>query len=135
MVMAENMAPWLRAFSTSRWKIEGDQEKFADAWRRLVEEQFHVRGMLHPPQPCSVLPVRPAAATIAVANVDPKGAPKPPPKKGLPQQYASDSNIRVLLRHFGGELATEHRGSKELNVCPWSKLEGAAITRGGPANT
>ena len=26
---------------------------------------------------------------------------------------------------FRGELATEQRGSKELNVCPWSKLEGA----------
>ena len=34
LVMAENMGPWLRAFSTSRWKAEGDREKFADAWRR-----------------------------------------------------------------------------------------------------
>ena len=34
LVMAENMAPWLRVLSTSRWKIEGDREKFADAWRR-----------------------------------------------------------------------------------------------------
>ena len=34
LVMAENMGPWLRAFSTSRWKVEGDREKFADAWRR-----------------------------------------------------------------------------------------------------
>ena len=39
-VMAENMGPWLRAFSASRWKVEGDREKFADAWRRWVEEQF-----------------------------------------------------------------------------------------------
>ena len=60
-----------------------------------------------------------------MAKAVPKAAPKPPPKKGLPQQYASYSNIRVVLRHFGGELATEQRGSKELNVCPWSKLEGA----------
>ena len=36
LVMAENMGPWLRAFSTSRWKVEGDREKFADAWRRWV---------------------------------------------------------------------------------------------------
>ena len=36
LVMAENMARWLRAFSTSRWKIEGDRERFADAWRRWV---------------------------------------------------------------------------------------------------
>ena len=28
LVMAENMGPWLRAFSTSRWKVEGDREKF-----------------------------------------------------------------------------------------------------------
>ena len=34
LVMAENMGPWLRAFSTFRWKVEGDREKFADAWRR-----------------------------------------------------------------------------------------------------
>ena len=40
LVMAENMGPWLRAFSTSRWKVKGDQEKFADAWRRCVEVQF-----------------------------------------------------------------------------------------------
>ena len=58
LVMAENMGPWLRAFSTSRWKVEGDREKFADAWRRWVEEQFPVGGMLHLPQPPSVLPVR-----------------------------------------------------------------------------
>ena len=34
LVMAENMGRWLRAFSTSRWKVEGDREEFADAWRR-----------------------------------------------------------------------------------------------------
>ena len=32
LVMAENMGPWLWAFSASRWKVEGDWEKFADAW-------------------------------------------------------------------------------------------------------
>ena len=34
LVMAENMAPWLRAFTTSRWNVEGNREKFAHAWRR-----------------------------------------------------------------------------------------------------
>ena len=38
LVMAENMGPWLRASSTSRWKVEGDREKFAEAWRHWVEE-------------------------------------------------------------------------------------------------
>ena len=40
LVMAEKMGPWLRAFCASRWKVEGDLEKFSDAWRRWVEEQF-----------------------------------------------------------------------------------------------
>ena len=82
LVMAENMGPWLRAFSTSRWKVEGDREKFADAWRRWVEEQFPVGGMLHLPQPSSVSPVRPAASPAAAARQAPKAAPKPPPKRG-----------------------------------------------------
>ena len=30
LVMAEKMGLWLRAFSTSRWKVEGDRQKFAD---------------------------------------------------------------------------------------------------------
>ena len=81
LVMAENMGPWLRAFSTSRWKVEGDREKFADAWRRWVEEQFPVGGMLHLPQPPSVPPVRPAASPAALARPAPKAAPKPPPKR------------------------------------------------------
>ena len=90
-----------------------------------MEGQCPAEGMLHLPRPPSVSPVRPAAPAVAVAKVVPKAAPKPPPKKGLPQQYGNYSNIRVVLRHFVGELATEQRGSKELNVCPWSKLEGA----------
>ena len=65
--MAENMGPWLRAFSTSRLKVEGDREKFAEAWRRWMEEQFPVGGMLHLPQPPGVPPVRPAAPPAAVA--------------------------------------------------------------------
>ena len=76
LVMAENMGPWLRAFSTSRWRIEGDREKFADAWRRWVDEQFPVGGMLHLPQPPSVPPVRPAAPPAAAAKQGPEsGAP------------------------------------------------------------
>ena len=47
LVVADYMAPWLRAFSTSSWKVEGDREKFADAWRRSVEEQFPVGGTLN----------------------------------------------------------------------------------------
>ena len=125
LIMAENMGPWLRAFSASRWKVEGDRDKFADAWRRWVEEQFPVGGMLHLPQPPSVAPVRPAAPPAAVAKPVLKAAPKPPPKKSNPHQYGNYTNISYVLRHFGGELATEQCGSKELNVCPWSLLEGA----------
>ena len=124
LVMAENMAPWLRAFSTSRWKIEGDWEKFADAWRRCVQEQFPVGGMLHLPQPPTVPPVGPAAPAVAVAKAVRKATPKPCPKKGLPQQYGSYSNIRVVLRHFGGELARWVEGAQRL---PLVKARG-----GGP---
>ena len=125
LVMAENMGPWLRAFSTSRWKVEGDREKFADAWRRWVEEQFPVGGMLHLPQPPSVPPVRPAASPAAAAKQAPKAAPKPPPKRSPPPQYGAYANIRYVLQHFGGDLATEQRGTKTINVCPWSRLDGA----------
>ena len=125
LVIAENMGPWLRAFSTSRWKVGSDREKFADAWRRWVEEQFPVGGMLHLPQPPGVLPVRPAAPPAAVAKPVPKTAPKPPPKKGPSHQYGSYPNIRYVLWYFGGELATEQRWSKVINVCPWSRLDGA----------
>ena len=125
LVMAENMGPWLRAFSTSRWKVEGDREKLADAWRRWVEEQFPVGGMLHLPQPPSVPPVRPAAPPAAAARPAPKAAPKPPPKRSPPPQYGAYANIPYVLQHFGGDLATEQRGSKTINVCPWSRLDGA----------
>ena len=87
LVMAENMGPWLRAFSTSSWKVEGDREKFADAWRRWVEEKF-----LHLPQPPSVPPVRLAAPPAAAARQAPKEAPKPPPKRGQPPQYGGYAN-------------------------------------------
>ena len=125
LVMAENMGPWLRAFSASRWKVEGDREKFADTWRRWVEEQFPVWGMLHLPQPPSVPPVRPAAPPAAAARPAPKAAPKPPPKRSPPPQYGGYANIRYVLQHFGGDRATEQRGSKAINVCPWSRLDGA----------
>ena len=114
------MAPWLRAFSTSKWKVEGDRENFADAWRRLVEEHFPVGGMLHVPQLPTVPPVRPAAPPAAMAKPVPKAEPKPPSKKPPPppHKYGNYANIRCVLRHFAGELAMEQRGSKELNVCP-----------------
>ena len=92
--------------------VEGDREKFADAWRRWVEEQFPVGGMLHLPHPPSVPPA-------------PKAAPKPPPKRSPPPQYGAYANIRYVLQHFGGDLATEQRGTKTINVCPRSRLDGA----------
>ena len=42
-----------------------------------------------------------------------------------PPQYGAYANIRYVLQHFGGDLATEQRGSKAINVCPWSWLDGA----------
>ena len=125
LVMAEIMGPWRRAFSTSRWKVGGNREKFADAWRRWVEEQFPVGGMLHLPQPRSLPPVRPAASPAAAARPAPKAAPKSSPKRSPPPQYGAYPNIRYVLQHFGGDLATEQRGSKTINVCPWSRLDGA----------
>ena len=125
LAMADNMGPWLRAFSTSRWKVEGDREKLADAWRRWVEGQFLVGGMLHLPQPPSVQPVLPAASPAAAAKPAPQAAPKLPPNKNPPPQYGAYANIRYVRQHFGGDLATEQRGSKAINVCPWSRLDGA----------
>ena len=77
--------------------------------------------------------VPPAAATQCVAGPASRpcgrcgeGGPKSAAEAtGLPQQFGNYSNIRVVLRHFGRGLSTEQRGSCELNVCPWSKLEGA----------
>ena len=135
LVMAENMGPWLQAFSTSRWKVEGDREKFADARRRWVEEQFPMGGMVHLPQPPGVPPVRLAAPPAPAAKPVPKTSPKLPPKKSPQTQYGSYTNIRYVLRLFGGERATEQRGSKVINVCPcvgWMEL---VTTRGEPAST
>ena len=109
LVLAENMGPWLRAFSTSRLKVKGDQEKFGDAWRRWVEEQFPVGGMLHLPQPPGPPPVQLAATQGAAAKPVAKTAPKPPPKRSPPPQYGGYTNIRYVLWHFGGDLATEQR--------------------------
>ena len=39
--------------------------------------------------------------------------------------YGSYSNIRVGLKHFGVQLATEQRGVSDVNVSPWCRLEGA----------
>ena len=71
MVKAETMAPWLRAFSGSRWSIAGDGKTFADAWRRWVEGQFPVEEMLHVPPPPTLPPVWPAAHVVVVAKAVP----------------------------------------------------------------
>ena len=31
----------------------------------------------------------------------------------------------MVLRHFGGHLTTGQHGAGDVNVCPWSKVEGA----------
>ena len=49
---------------------------------------------------------------------------KPPPKRSPPPQYGGYANIRYVLQHFRGDLATEQRRSKVINVCPWSRLDG-----------
>ena len=81
--------------------------------------------MLHLPQPPSVPPVRPAASLAAARRLAPNAAPKPPPKRSPPPQFGAYANIRYVLQHFGGDLPIEQRGSKTINVCPWSRLDGA----------
>ena len=125
----------VQAFSTSRWKIEGDREKFVDTWRRWVEEQFPVGAMLQLPQPPSVPQVWPAALAVAVAKAIPKSAPKPPPKKGLPQQYGSYSNMRVVLGHFMGSWQRSSVGRRSSTSASGLNWRGWAIAHGGPANT
>ena len=39
--------------------------------------------------------------------------------------YGSYSNMSVVLQHFGEHLTTDQRGVSDVNVCPWSGLEGA----------
>ena len=114
LVMAETMAPWLRAFSTSRWKVAGDREKFADAWRRWVEGQFFAEGMLHLPQPPSVPPVRPAAPAVAVVKAAPKAAPKPLPKKGVVWQLHEHEASAAALRGTTGHGAAWGRRAERL---------------------
>ena len=70
-------------------------------------------------------PVRPAASPAAAARPAPQAAPKPPPKRSPPPQYGAYPSIRYVLQHFSGDLATEQRGSKAINVCPRSWLDGA----------
>ena len=70
-------------------------------------------------------PLRPAAPPATAAKPAPKAAPKPPPKRSPPPQYGGYANIRYVLQHFGGDLATEQRGSKTIHVCPRSRLDGA----------
>ena len=51
--------------------------------------------------------------------------PPPPPKRGLSVPYGSYSNIHVVQKHFRGQVATGQHWKGHVNVCPWSKLEGA----------
>ena len=86
LVMAETIAPWLRAFCYSRWTVAGDGEQFAIARRQWVEGLLPMEGIMHVPQPPSVPPIRAATLAVAVAKAVPKEAPKPPPPKKGPQR-------------------------------------------------
>ena len=83
----EEVAPWLRAFASSRWTAAGNREKFADVWRRWVEMQFPEAGMMHLPPPPDVPLVRLATHLVAAAKAVAKAAPKPAPKKGVQGPY------------------------------------------------
>ena len=79
VVMAQGVAPWLRAFATSRWTVTGDREKFANAWRGRLELQFSAAGMLHLPPPPDVPLIQLVALVVATAKAAPKAAPKKAP--------------------------------------------------------
>ena len=71
-------------------------------------------------QACHRFSLRPPL--VAVAKPFAKTAPKPPPQKSSYHQYGSYTSIRYVLRHFGGELATEQRGLREINVSLFERL-------------
>ena len=125
LVMAENMGLWSgrspRPGGRSRATRRSSPARGAAGWR----SSFPVGGMLHLPQPPSVPPVWPAATPAPAARPAPRAEPKLPPKRSLPPQYGAYANIRYVLQHFGADLATEQRGSKTINVCSWSRLDGA----------
>ena len=90
-----------------------------------VEVKFPAEGMMHLlPQP-SVPPVWPPAPLVAVAQALPKAAPKLPSKKGLNIPYDSYRNIRAVVTHFGGCLATRWQGMGDIYVCHFSNVEEA----------
>ena len=135
LVMAENMGLWLRAFSTSRWKVEGDQEKFADAWRRWVEEQFPVGAMLHLPQPPSVLPVRPTAPPAAAAKPAPRQRPSRHPR-GAP--HLSMAPMPTFGTCRSTSAATWPRSSvdrRRSTSAPGLGWMGLVTAHGKPAST
>ena len=135
LVMAENMGPWLRAFSASRWKVEGDREKFADAWRRWVEEQFPVGGMLHLPQPPSVPPVRPAAPPAAAAKPAQRQRPSRHPR-GAP--HLSMAAMPTFGTCCSTSAATWPRSSvdrRRSTSAPGLGWMGLVTARGKPAST
>ena len=69
-----------------------------------------MEGMTHLPPPPSVPLIRPAALVVAMAKAVRKAAPKPPTKMGVSVPYGSYATIRVVLKHFGGHLATDSVG-------------------------
>ena len=69
---------------------------------------------MHLAQPPIVPPVRSAALAVAVAKAVPMAALKPHPKKGLSGPNGNYTYIMVVLQHFGGQLATQQRGTNEL---------------------
>ena len=135
LVMAENMGPWLRAFSTYGWKVEGDREKYADAWRRWVEEQFPVGGMLHLPQPPSVPPVGPAASSAAAARSAPKAAPKPPPKRSPPLSMAPMPTFGTYCSTSAVTWPRSSVGRRRSTSAPGLGWMGLVTAHGEPAST
>ena len=75
LVMAEDMAPWLRAITGPRWTVAGERERFTGVWRWWVEVQLPTAGLMHLPPPPDMGLVRLVALVVAVAKAVPKAVP------------------------------------------------------------
>ena len=135
LVMAENMAPLLRAVSTARWNVEGDREKFTDAWRRWVEEQFPLGMMRHLPQPPSVPPVRPAAPLAPWRRRSQKQRLSRLPRRASPTSMAATPTLAMCCGTSEENWPRSSVGQRSSTSAPGPSLRGRAIARGGPANT